>query len=68
MFFGDWVVESTINYHIESGKRVCVVSPELHNRKYHNFWKKLKSMNLAGEIMMCTDYPDEAGRFFNEQD
>jgi hypothetical protein len=66
MFFGDWVAESTINYHIESGKRVCVVSPELHNRKYHNFWKKLKAMNLIGEIMICTDYPNEAERFFNE--
>lgn len=66
MFFGDWVIESTINYHIESGKEVCIVSPELHNRNYHNFWKKLKAMNLIGEIMMCTDYPDKAEKFFNE--
>ena len=67
MFFEDWVTEDTINNHIKFGKRVCLVSPELHGRKYYDFWTKLKVMNLIDEIMICTDYPDEAEGFFNEQ-
>ena len=66
MFFEDWVTENTINNHIKLGKRVCLVSPELHGRKYYDFWTRLKVMNLMGEIMICTDYPNEAERFFNE--
>jgi hypothetical protein len=67
MFFEDWVTEDVINNHIKLGKRICLVSPELHGRKYYDFWNKLKVMNLACEIMICTDYPNKAERFFNEQ-
>ena len=66
MFFDDWVTEGVVNRHIRSGKEVCVVSPELHGRKQYKFWEKLKAMNLLNEIMICTDYPDEAEEFFNE--
>ena len=64
--FKDWVTEDIINDHIKHGKKVCVVSPELHGRQYYDFWTKLKVMKLMNEIMICTDYPNEAEGFFNE--
>lgn len=50
---------------------VCFVSPELHKREHLKFWKRLKSFdrNMSKEtrnnIMLCTDYPIEARRFFD---
>ena len=43
------------------------VSPELHGRKYLDYWKFIKSFDKEFKIdpMLCTDYPLEAHIFFN---
>lgn len=63
----------SIPTHIEAGKHICFVSPELHawGRKdnyYLEVWPKLKHIadDLPGApIYLCTDYPKEAEDFFN---
>ena len=47
---------------LNQGKKVCIVSPDLHKREYKSVWEKYK--NVKG-IMLCTDYPKEAEVYFN---
>jgi len=65
-FFTDWVKEKDINNHLKNGKKVCLISPELHDRPHKLFWKKLTAMNVLenDELIICTDFPKEAKRFF----
>lgn len=67
-FNSEWFDENDIACHVRSGKKVCVVSPELHRREHLNFWGKLRRMNVlnSGQVMLCTDYPEEARAFFCE--
>ncbi len=67
-FNQDWIDEKIIENHLNKGKQVCIVSPELHKRDFHNFWKKLKNMSISGspDLMLCTDHPEEAKKFFYE--
>ncbi len=63
----NWIEEHTIMAHLERGKQVCLVSPELHRRSHEVFWKKLKDFRMGHRhLMLCTDLPDEAAGFFNE--
>lgn len=64
----DWISEKLLQEHIVAGKEICLVSPDLHGSpEYRNFWKRLKGYNLDfNKTMLCTDYPEEARRFFNE--
>ena len=66
MFFEDWIEEADILAHLEQGKRVCIVSPELHRREHLPFWTRLASMNVLSDdrVMICTDHAHEAARFF----
>ena len=37
-FWGtDWITEALLQRHIAAGKRICLVSPELHDREYRPF-------------------------------
>lgn len=64
----DWITEELLSGHIEEGKEICIVSPDLHgNDNYKDFWKLIKYFNLDFEkVFLCTDHPDEAREFFNE--
>jgi len=67
-FTGHWIDASTLKEHLNAGKRVCIVSPDLHKRPYRGVWEDYKKMEgeLGGtELMLCTDYPEEAREFFN---
>ena len=60
-FFDDWFSGDDIQKILNKNKKVCVVSPELHNREYKKIWIKYKNIQ---NIMLCTDYPKEALEFF----
>ncbi len=64
----EWITQELIHEHIKNGKKVCVVSSELHNRKsFKSLWQRIKSCSIEkDDIYICTDYPDEAKEFFNE--
>ena len=67
-FISDWISSDSIIKHIDAGKKVCIVSPELHGRNKENAWsvyKKLPKFYLD-KIQLCTDFPGEADRFFND--
>ena len=62
-FNSNWFGEKEILGLQNMGKKVCIVSPDLHKRKYKTAWEKYKK---TSGIMICTDYPEEAKEFFNE--
>lgn len=65
-----WIEKETIQQHLKSGKKVCIVSPELHKRDFLQEWQEYKDIEshskCKDEIMLCTDYPQKAKEFFNE--
>jgi hypothetical protein len=63
-FRGEWWDVNVILRHLEAGKRVCIVSPELHKREHLPAWEKLLTSDIQGtdQVMLCTDYPEEAMR------
>lgn len=63
----DWITEKLLKKHIENGKDICLVSPDLHGKEnYKEFWKRLKCFDIdLSQIMLCTDHPDEAREYFN---
>ncbi len=63
-FEGSWFGAADISDLLRAGKRVCVVSPELHGRDPAATWALLR--DLAGEsaLMLCTDRPQDAAQFF----
>jgi hypothetical protein len=68
-FKSHWITENTIKMHLENNKKICIVSPELHNREYEDVWLhyRLIEKNLKiDSLMICTDYPKLAEEFFNE--
>lgn len=61
----DWIDERLIGQHLDSRKSVCIVSPELHGKEYLAFWEKLRGFGVDSEqLMLCTDVPDKAAKFF----
>lgn len=68
-FWGtEWITEELLRGHIANGKRICLVSPELHKREYLSFWERLRSFELDWEeILLCTDKPSEAEEFIKTE-
>jgi glycerophosphoryl diester phosphodiesterase len=68
-FNGHWIDDEVIQKHIKNGKKVCIVSPELHKRAYNNEWDNYKNIFLKDsehKISICTDLPEKANFFLNE--
>jgi hypothetical protein len=66
-FFDDsWITADGIIRHLDAGKRVCVVSPELHSRPHLSLWDRLQEggIHCHPDLMLCTDIPEEARAFF----
>ncbi|MCI8285830.1 MAG: hypothetical protein HFE90_11365 [Firmicutes bacterium] len=62
----EWITEDLIKQHQANGKKVCIVSPDLHGREYNLFWEKLINFKINfNELFLCTDYPDKAKNFFS---
>jgi len=66
-FHGDWWDAGVISQHLDAGKRVCIVSPELHRRDHRATWERLARAGLPddGTVMICTDLPEEAREYFS---
>ena len=71
-FYSHWISESAILGHLKRGKKLAIVSPELHKREYKAEWKHYKDIlqdcHFQGEIALCTDFPHFAKEFFNKGD
>lgn len=65
-FAEDWITPSAVTAHLEAGKRVCVVSPELHGRDRLGLWQRLRDVPAPpGRLLLYTDHPEEAKSFFH---
>ena len=67
-FFDESVINmKQIERFLDDGKRVCLVSAELHGREYEVLWREIREhQSISNQILLCTDYPEYARRFFNE--
>lgn len=65
-FENEWMQIESIESHLSQGKRVCLVSPELHRRDPSLFWSHLKtwSLSASANLLLCTDLPEEALAYF----
>lgn len=65
-FHSDWWDAGVVSRHVSAGKRVCIVSPDLHRREHRPVWDLLARSDLPAseEVMICTDYPEEAREVF----
>jgi len=66
MFDGNWVTQHTVEGHLAAGKRVALVSPELHKRRHLEYWATLKGWACmhSDRVLLCTDFPNTARTFF----
>ncbi len=67
-FYTDWWDADVVSRHLEAGKRVCIVSPELHGRDHRRVWDMLRGSDILGHenALICTDYPEQAREFFDD--
>lgn len=68
-FEGVWYSEELVKKHINNGKKVAIVSSELHNREHLKHWTLLKSWNIINNdnLILCTDLPEKAIKFFKNE-
>jgi glycerophosphoryl diester phosphodiesterase len=70
-FDGRYADGSELEKLLAKGRRVAVVSPELHGRPHLEAWHGWKeSLDRLGDtaqdrMLLCTDFPAEARRFFH---
>ena len=62
-----WYHTDDIQAFAGKGKKVCIVSPELHGRAHMELWQMIKDAGLAQlpGLSICTDLFDEADQLFN---
>lgn len=63
-FRDDWYSKKIILNLLNKGKKVCIVSPELHGRNHLKVWEMLRPLAHNGDLILCTDYPLDASNFF----
>jgi glycerophosphoryl diester phosphodiesterase len=66
IFHEEWIRPNHIRDHLEKGKSVALVSPELHGRNHSDFWGMIKKEGFSEmeNVLLCTDFPDQAKHFF----
>lgn len=67
-FETDWIDLASVEKHLKNGKKVCIVSPELHGRDPKKKWLRYRdfnSLNGCENITLCTDLPELAEEYIN---
>jgi len=63
-FEGEWYDVERVARLLDAGKRVCVVSPELHGRAHDAAWRTLAPLAHRSGLAICTDLPEQAAAYF----
>lgn len=63
-FDSEWFDDAVILRHLDCGKKVCVVSSELHGRDSRSLWDMLDKHRHEEGLMICTDLPLQAAERF----
>lgn len=69
-FRSDWWDAGTLERHLSAGRRVCIVSPDLHRRDHRPAWERLAAagaLTATDDLMLCTDFPQDAKEFFERE-
>lgn len=64
-FSENWITEDIIRKFLKEGKKLGIISPEIHRRGQEELWEVLKKVN-SDKIMLCTDLPAKAKEYFYE--
>lgn len=69
-FTGQPLDTNVISKWIRAGKKLCIVSADLHKREHLSFWKEIKGLLPkdvfdSNNLTLCTDLPEEAEEYFN---
>ncbi|HHQ2716935.1 TPA: phosphodiesterase [Pseudomonas aeruginosa] len=64
-FDGEWYSNDQITSLLDSGKRVCIVSPELHSRPPLALWQQIQEIQDTEKLMICTDLPEQLSSYRN---
>lgn len=74
-FHSDWVTPAKILQHLQAGRSVMLISPELHGRDPDRAWAAWRELTEARmerpagtRLMLCTDRPREARERFGGPD
>jgi hypothetical protein len=63
-FESEWYNNDVIENLLNQGKRVCIVSAELHGRSNLEQWRNLKIWSTTDQVLLCTDKPEDAREYF----
>lgn len=63
-FHSIWYDLNLIEEILNKNKKICLVSPELHEFNHQALWDYIKLLNRNENIYLCTDFPKEAKSFF----
>lgn len=64
-FHDEWFGAEIITAWLNKGKRVAIVSSELHRRPHLSLWEILKPLSSHSHLYLCTDLVGEAKEFFD---
>ena len=71
-FESDWITRAEVMSHCMAGRRVALVSSELHGRGYLSTWQEwreayrvLRQRGHGDRMIICTDHPHEARAYFD---
>lgn len=69
-FKSRWYTSADIETYLRRGKKVCIVSPDLHMRDPLELWGHLKGTVASShkDALLCTDLPEAALAFFNRKE
>lgn len=61
-----WYDKNFLLSHLNKNKKVCIVSADLHGRDRFHHWNIINSWDItkSENLLICTDYPEEAKIFF----
>ena len=66
-FSENWISQEILKTHLGNNKKVAIVSPELHKKTNHLArWQFYKNLPFSSKLAICTDFPDEAQKFFKK--
>ncbi|MEI8208890.1 MAG: hypothetical protein WCG16_06770 [Methylococcales bacterium] len=65
MFSEQWYNNTVIENLLNRGKRVCIVSSELHGKDPTDLWESLSRIANNPQLLLCTDYPELARQRFS---
>ena len=63
-FSSIWYDSTKLHSILNQGKKICIVSPELHGRDCMELWSLLDPFTHYDSLLLCTDLPEKAATYF----